>query len=192
MKLTSRKVLIVIFSVFFTGLMSTSAFAHTALTSSNPVDNSVIQRIPLVLELNFTDELVGIGDEIVNNVELQGPGSELINTDSLFISGGMMTLYLPNGDYQAGKYSLSYRVVSGDGHPVEGSISFTTEQAETIKAEIATPYRPADPAENERTETSNSDTKGKALVGIILGFLFLGGFALIRIFGNRAKNDQED
>jgi len=192
MTVINRKVLIIIFSIFFTGLMSTGASAHTSLTSSNPVDNSVIQEIQPVLELNFTDELVGIGDEIVNTVELQGPGSELINTDSLLISGGMMTLYLPNGDYQAGKYSLSYRVVSGDGHPVEGSISFTTEQVQTIKAEIATPYRPADPAENERTETSNSDPKLGIFIGIILGFLFLGGFALIRIFGNRAKNDQED
>ena len=43
-----------------------------------------------------------------------------------------VTATLPDVD-QKGRYTASYRVVSADGHPVEGTIHFTTTTGRTVK-----------------------------------------------------------
>jgi LPXTG-motif cell wall-anchored protein len=77
-----------------------------------------------------------------------------------------------DGEYPAGDYLLKFRVVSADGHPVSGEISFSTQSATTIGAmpsePITTSYVPE--PDDSSTNTLFFIVGGlMLLVGILFG-----------------------
>jgi methionine-rich copper-binding protein CopC len=99
------------------------ALAHEELVGSYPADGQSVEAGVIELDLEFTNELLDLGS-----------GAELVVRDSeqnfvpatcLMISGthGLSVVDID----QAGEYTVGWRVVSGDGHPIEGSFSFSVE-----------------------------------------------------------------
>jgi hypothetical protein len=104
-------------------------------------------------------------------VVLERPGG---NVDKLQaqIDGSTITVELP-ADGPRGKYTLSYRVVSADGHPVSGSTTFT----------VTTGIEPAaTPAPTPTTATPQTGygfgfpsldmAGGAALIALAAGLIF--------------------
>lgn len=95
-----------------------AAWAHAQLLSSDPVDGAVLQSAPEQVELVF--------DEPVQAVE---EGMQLLTADGeprvlpVRTEGALVTVALP-ADLADASYAVSYRVVSADGHPVTGAVSF--------------------------------------------------------------------
>jgi len=133
------RVLVLMISVILFASQSIPAQAHSALESSTPTDSEIIDLLPSVISLTFNENLLSIEGEQVNTLALAGSdntGYELLQPT---ISGAILSAQPADGDYPAGDYLLSYRVVSADGHPITGEIAFTTTSLTTIESMAATP-----------------------------------------------------
>lgn len=112
----------IVSSVLALLLMSaTAASAHTSVVTTTPLYKSTLTEMPLQISIEFTDELMTIGDEKVNTISITAPDKGQVSITSISIEKNLMTANLPDLDYQDGTYLVSYRVVSADGHPVSGS-----------------------------------------------------------------------
>lgn len=100
---------------------STAASAHTSVVTTTPLYKSTVTSMPLQISIEFTDELMTIGDEKVNTISVIAPDKSEVNLTSITLDKNLITANLPDVDYQDGTYLVSYRVVSADGHPVSGS-----------------------------------------------------------------------
>lgn len=100
---------------------STAASAHTSVVTTTPLYKSTVTSMPLEISIEFTDELMTIGDEKVNTISVTAPDKSEVSLTSITLDKNLITANLPDVDYQDGTYLVSYRVVSADGHPVSGS-----------------------------------------------------------------------
>ncbi len=116
-------------SAVFLGLLTLlltiqPAYAHTKLVSASPAANSVEENWPTQIILEFDEELQNLGPEkanflIVNN----SVGDQVSETDEI-IDGNKLLVSLSPNEIK-GPVLVYYRVVSTDGHPVEGEYKFT-------------------------------------------------------------------
>jgi methionine-rich copper-binding protein CopC len=95
--------------------------AHDALKSSDPAKGATVESIGKV-RLEFTS---GVR---VPFVVVRGPDGSAYQSGDPEGDGRVVTQKL-KGTLPDGKYTIAYRVVSSDGHPIEGEIPFTVKGA---------------------------------------------------------------
>lgn len=159
------------------------AHAHADLLLSTPDDGAVLTAAPTEVVLTFSEELlpdtvvVSVGDEtgmVVRVLSLEVVDSDVIVTWPPGMTGS--------------EYDVNYRVVSQDGHPVEGTVSFTVESdSPTADASATSAPSTSPPASDAAVttvgEASGSTPEGSGLpaiaaisaglgVGIAVGFVF--------------------
>jgi copper resistance protein C len=101
-------------------LSASPAVAHTRLESSDPADGADLSAAPEAVSLTFTENV----DAEFASVSVVGPDGVNYQTGQLTASDGVVrSAVSPLGP--AGRYEIGYRVVSDDGHPVQGVVSFT-------------------------------------------------------------------
>lgn len=112
----------IVSSVLALLLMSApAASAHTSVVTTTPLYKSTLTEMPLQISIEFTDELMTIGDEKVNTISITAPDKGEVSLTSITLDKNLITANLQGVDFQDGTYLVSYRVVSADGHPVSGS-----------------------------------------------------------------------
>jgi copper resistance protein C len=119
------------------------AFAHTRLESSDPGDKSSVDAAPASVSLTFNE---AISAEFAT-LSVVGPDGTNYQSGPVSASNGQVsTAVSPLGP--AGVYEIGYRVVSDDGHPVSGKVSFTLTTAGpgAAAAPAAAPTAAAAPA----------------------------------------------
>ncbi|CAL9449191.1 hypothetical protein SUDANB121_02422 [Nocardiopsis dassonvillei] len=128
------------------------ALAHDVLTGSNPEDGATLDTVPEEVVLSFNNAPMegGSGSAVV----VTGPDGETTyedgepEFDGLDVSVGLVPLD------QAGEYTIGFRVVSSDGHPIQDSLTFTvTEEAVAAAAPEESP-EPEEAAEEPAEEES--------------------------------------
>lgn len=117
----SKAFLAALLVTLFSGAMP--AMAHTSVVTTTPLYKSTLTEMPLQISIEFSDELMQIGENEVNTISIQDPAMSDIEVSAITIEKNLITATLPAIDYQDGTYLVSYRVVSADGHPVSGSYS---------------------------------------------------------------------
>lgn len=116
------------------------AFAHATLEKTVPAANAKLEQSPPFVELSF-NEAVEPG---AGSVEVVDSQSNKIKTDEPALENGGTTLKLTLPTLAEGVYSVSYHVISEDGHPVSGSYVFVVgnppnwKDAETFTANTNT------------------------------------------------------
>ena len=116
------------------------AFAHTRLESSNPTDKSSVDAAPESVSLTFNED---ISAEFAT-MSVVGPDGTNYQTGQVSAAGGQVsTAVSPLGP--AGVYQIGYRVVSDDGHPVQGKVSFTLTTPGPAAAAPTTAPQPRPP-----------------------------------------------
>lgn len=142
------------------------AHAHTSLKSSDPAKNAKVEKLERV-ELEFTQTVR------LPTVIVRGPDGEDAHTGKPEVDGRFVYQDVAD-DLPAGKYTIAYRVVSPDGHPVDGEIPFTLVAAETDESPSAAPEQeegasPDDAASTEPSdaaqETAGQDAAGQDAAG---------------------------
>jgi len=99
------------------------ASAHAALSGTDPRDGTVLKTAPRQLTLSFT-ESVGLLD---GSVRLLGPDNRRVRLgEAQHAPDGDDTVRvtLPDG-LRTGTYTVAWRVVSADSHPVSGAFTFS-------------------------------------------------------------------
>ena len=111
------------------------AAAHTGLQSSTPADGETLTAAPDAISLTFSS---AIASEFAQ-VAVTGPDGESVTSGEAAIDGAVVSQPVStSGD---GAYVVAYRVVSDDGHPVSGQLTFTL----TGSGGAATETAPAQP-----------------------------------------------
>lgn len=123
-----------------------AANAHEELVGSTPSDGSVIEAGLIELDLEFSSELLdlGSGAELV----VRDQSDAFVPATCLLVSGShaYSTIDLD----QPGEYRVGWRVVSADGHPIEGSFSFNVQNTTNyVAAGIQDPCLITQAAEDE-------------------------------------------
>ena len=143
------------------GLVTLTAIpsqAHSQLVSSSPANGAALTDPPSEIVFTFDENLLPDLDTISINND-QG-----VNVTSQQVEPVGNTLSMPwTVTIEAGTYQVAYRIVSGDGHPVTGAISFTFGTSRSPLASQA-PSRP--------TETSTQESAG-AQIGTIVSLVAL-------------------
>ncbi|MEY4435010.1 MAG: hypothetical protein RIR16_1050 [Actinomycetota bacterium] len=107
------------------GLVLTPAAAqgHAQLVSSWPKPNQQISTNLTGVRLTFSDQLMNIS-ETSNLLYLSRVGGARLVTTAPSLLGNQLSIKLP-GKLALGKYRVSYRVISEDGHPISGNYTFS-------------------------------------------------------------------
>ncbi|MFI0482778.1 copper resistance protein CopC [Actinomadura sp. 9N215] len=149
------------------------ASAHTALTGADPKkDSSIASPSQIVLTYSETIRLPRVLLTDASGKQHQaGTARAVDNKVTQPVSGA-----LPNG-----KYTVGWRVVSADGHPVSGSYKFTVEGSSGTAgspgpAGSPSPEgsQPAAPAASPSNVASSEDSDGGSS-----GWLWIGLIALV-------------
>lgn len=138
-----------------------SASAHDALVSTSPADGSSPATPPAVVTLKFSDSLLAIGAEVV--IRTSGDDNWLAGEPT--ISGSTVTARLrPEGP--SGKYTVVWRVVSSDGHPISGTFSYiVTNGASNASTSPPNSSAPNSSAPSESSTTSTDSESASAQTG---------------------------
>ncbi|MEV7869053.1 copper resistance CopC family protein [Streptomyces sp. NPDC088124] len=168
---------------------ATPAAAHTELTGATPAEGSSVASLPERVRLTFSDPM----SRKYAKVSLTGPrGAALVGEPEV---DGEDVSVRPSPSSPPGHYRIGYRVVSADGHPVSGVLSFTvagppvtgtpvaeTPAAETPVAETSAPGTPGPEAAAPAGGSSGRDT----LVGAVGAVVVFGsGWAGMRLARRR-------
>ncbi|GAA2586754.1 copper resistance protein CopC [Streptomyces roseoviolaceus] len=112
------------------------ASAHAALRSTDPDDGSVVRQAPRSVTLTFT-ESVGLLDD---SFRVFGPDQRRLHTGEATHADGRSDtarVGLP-GKLAQGTYTVAWRVVSADSHPVSGAFSFSVGKRSATTTQIDT------------------------------------------------------
>jgi len=101
--------------------------------SSFPSANSTVVDFPMEVMLTFNEELLKVGQENPNKVEVFDESGALVSGGSV-LSGA--SIAAPVGINGNGAYTVKYRVVSKDGHVIEDSYDFQVQSPIAISAPI--------------------------------------------------------
>ncbi|WPP34071.1 copper resistance protein CopC [Streptomyces sp. CL7] len=122
------------------------ASAHAALRASDPEDGSVVRTAPTHITLTFT-ESVGL---LEDSFRIYGPDNRRVHMEEPEHAAGAADTAraaLPR-DLGEGTYTVAWRVVSADSHPVSGAFTFSIG-----KPSPTPPAAPQDHAEHPVTKS---------------------------------------
>ncbi len=119
-RLLTRLIVLVLLTLAAGVGLAGPASAHNVLTSSDPTDGSTLQTAPTTVRLTF-DQPVQNFEPVVTVI---GPDGQRYESGSPQVDSTVVTADV-NPLPAAGAYTIAYRVVSADGHPVQGEIKFS-------------------------------------------------------------------
>lgn len=122
MRLRRLLPLTILTALFF--LPSPLAQAHAELVSSTPAAGSHLDTLPTQVEVTFDGNLLAIGGSNPNVLMVKDSQGTRIDTGNSHVSGASLSVGLQSVS-TTGRFEVSWRVVSSDGHPEEGSYLFT-------------------------------------------------------------------
>ena len=159
MKRTRISILLTAFFFLFNPI---SALAHTGLVESHPISESQLSELPREISLTFDEKLLIIKGKETNVIELLDENKSSIKLAEPVIDGAKITVQLLESGNEPHTYQVNYRVVSADGHPVNGTLTFTVQSQLTI-----TPEQPVN-EEAKKTSTSSLNIIGAILIALTL------------------------
>lgn len=112
-------VLAVVAAVAGLALVAAPAQAHDRLVASSPSADQAVDVAPADLVLTFSNEPLDLG----HSVAVRDASGADLAVGQPVVSGRDVSVALP--EVPAGAYTVVWRVVSGDGHPIEGTYPFT-------------------------------------------------------------------
>jgi methionine-rich copper-binding protein CopC len=135
MDVVPKLLLPVLAAVLLVVVGSSPADAHASLVSTNPEDGSRVATAPPSVELTFSEE---IGEAFV---AVAAPDGAEVKTSPAHVSGARVHADLATSE-ERGRFTVAYRVVSADGHPVSGTFTFTTTTGRIVEQQDAPASEP--------------------------------------------------
>jgi len=101
--------------------------AHSYLVSSNPKDGSTVTTLPATVALTFNENLLVVKGKKPNAISISHRAGVPIRQGAVLVRKNVLTVPIASSQEIHGRITVSYRVVSADGHPVNGNFSFTVK-----------------------------------------------------------------
>jgi methionine-rich copper-binding protein CopC len=172
---------------------ASAASAHATLESTTPRAGAVVQGPLPAVRLTF-DEAVGTPAFIA----VTGPQGR-VDTGQTRVDKAVVSVGLKDS-LPAGRYSVAFRVVSDDGHPVESSYTFQVKAAAAASPAPSapaarTPAAPAAPtaaAAGTPGTTSSQNHSGHWFMGVAgVAMVLAGAGALVWERRHRSADEEE-
>ncbi|MFY1694706.1 copper resistance CopC family protein [Solwaraspora sp. WMMA2101] len=152
------------------------AAAHAALSASQPGQNTRVAQSPEEIVLTFTEPLNGDYTTIVVS---DAAGAQMpVDGPTVDQQRGIVRPVQPLPD---GVYTVAYRVVSVDGHPVQGAFRF----AVNVPLTGASADSAQDGAAAGSDEAGDGSRRGWLLAFAGAVVLLIGGAAVVALRGRR-------
>lgn len=157
-----RKLLIALCLAGLAFLSSSTASAHGEIVSTFPEQYSNATPIPTQVWIQFDGNLQTLDGQAINTIDVIDSTGLTVSYGDPIIEGGKISTKL-SGQSAAGVFTVNYRIVSEDGHPVEGSYTFN-----------ASPNF----ADDAPVTTAAPEKSSNLSIGGIVMIVFLGVFAV--------------
>ncbi|ROZ65647.1 copper resistance protein CopC [Kocuria soli] len=95
-------------------------WAHDSLLSSTPGDDARVSEAPDEVEMTFSADLLDVGHQVRVT---DSSGADVTDGEPT-VEGSTVTQELTASDAQDETYTVVWRVVSSDGHPIEGTFTY--------------------------------------------------------------------
>ncbi|HLP22492.1 MAG TPA: copper resistance protein CopC [Microbacteriaceae bacterium] len=175
------------------------AFAHDELQTTSPANGDLLEIGPANVSVTFGEEVIELGTTIV---VLNHDGSDVV-AGPVTVSGATVSAPLA-ADLTPGVYTVEWRVVSKDGHPVTGTFVFGVGSGQAIADELEIAAAVAEAAEAGagaelpspgRTDTANTATRQAQspflliVGGLAAAGVLAAGLLLVRRRGDAERNN---
>lgn len=147
-----------------------AASAHDELTGTDPAEGATVDVLPPSLDLAFSSVPSGIGAQIQvldeSGVDwADGPAEIVDRSASQPLRAGA----------PAGEYTVNWRVVSSDSHPIEGSFAFTTREGGTTAPDSASTAGPLEVQDDQPVEAQQAGVSDFpwSIVGMIAALVVI-------------------
>ena len=170
------------------------AAAHTELVSTMPADGAVLDTAPTEIVFTFSEDLL----PGATSLSVFDDAGVVLARATVDPQGASVRMALPS-DLPSGVLHAAYRVVSGDGHPVTGEISFTVRggtpvsTAETGAPRHTTTSSPPTGAPESATtdpQQSREERQASANFSIVLGVILVA--LAVALYVKRRRQQQEN
>jgi len=157
-----RKLLIALCLAGLAFLSSPIATAHGEIVSTFPEQYTNATPIPTQVWIEFDGNLQTLDGQVINTIDVVDSTGLTVSYGDPIIEGGKISTKL-SGQSAPGVFTVNYRIVSEDGHPVEGSYTFN-----------ASPNF----ADDAPVTTAAPEKSSNLSIGGIVMIVFLGVFAV--------------
>ena len=164
-------------------LPGTPAWAHNALAEATPARNATVKKAPTSIKLRFLQKLKP------DYTTITVAGASPVQASEAEVNGatGVITFEpLTNG-----VYTVAYRVVSQDGHTVQGSYKFTVADPSATSAPAPAPATtsptPAPSTVAAQTPVADEESSSFPTVPVVIGALVLALAAAGAVFFARRR-----
>ncbi|MFE2615425.1 copper resistance protein CopC [Micromonospora chalcea] len=161
---------------------ATPAAAHNSLQEATPARDARLTTAPTQVTLRFMQRL----NPAFTTITLRDAAERPVPASAPAVDGatGTVTIEEPLGN---GTYTVAYRVVSRDGHPVQGSYRFTVADPAASPAAVPSPTADASAGTSAPAGTSagtdaspaSADASAGADDGLPVGLLVGGAVAAV-------------
>ncbi len=166
------------------------AAAHDQLISSTPTASEELEASPDEVTLEYSAEVMTMGAEL----RLTDSAGKQYSVDEAKFEGTRVVAGISE-ELPDAAYSLAWRVVSSDGHPISGVVPFTVGDASEAAVENA-PARSSGPSESAQPVSEGADNAASfpswvrpVLVAVIGMGLAFGIFAFVTRTRKQRHND---
>lgn len=164
------------------GLAASPVAAHDSLTSSNPKSGANLEVAPTEIELTFSSEPMADSPAIAVT---DGDG-ENVNVGEPVINGKVVTApWTAKGD---GSFNVNWRVVSSDGHPIDGELSFSI--ATDAKAS-ASPAAADASAVSDETSGLAPNSPSYLWLAVLIALIIASLIAFLTLRKKKPKEDAD-
>ncbi|MCT2022068.1 copper resistance CopC family protein [Kocuria marina] len=144
------------------------ASAHDELVRTNPQADAKLEKAPTTLELTFSGNIQDIGSE----VRVTDSHGTDMTRGTLAAQNTAVSQPLREGGDEDETYTVTWRVVSQDGHPIEGTFTYTVGDG------AATAASPAPVASADASQGANGAQEDVSGTGIPSWVLPVAGGAI--------------
>jgi copper resistance protein C len=170
---------------------ATAASAHDEVVASTPTEGSTLSQLPDTFSVTMNEDLFETVDGSTN-----GFGMTITDATGAFYGDGCITIDGPTMSMPAaigapGDYTVTWQLVSSDGHPTNGTIHFTwTGDATADGATAASTCGESVSTPAPATAADDSGIATVQLIGVGVGILVLiGGVVLVVMRAKRKRNE---
>jgi methionine-rich copper-binding protein CopC len=161
-----RKLTRAVLAGLFLILASPTSFAHGQIVTSYPLMDSVSSPTPSQVWIEFDGQLQLIDGEVVNTLKVTDSTGLVVSSEEAVIEGSKISTQVSDQSV-GGVFTVQYRIVSEDGHPVDGSYTFEASPGFEATEMIET-----------TTSATAADEKTDLSIGAIVMAVFLVVFAV--------------
>lgn len=166
------------------------AQAHDSLVSSNPQADSTLSQAPQEIELTYSSDIMQV--EGANQIRVTNSAGESVTEGEPEISGTTLTQDLTTSGSEDETYTVNWRVVSSDGHPIQGTFSYSVGQgktdtpAETGASSAASPEEGTSHNTDSIIAVEGLGTLPRILIAVLAALAIAGG-AFVVLTKNKKK-----